>query len=95
MSWREIRCERRSSVSASGPRSERTLLMRLSGYPSLLAYLAKDSGSGVGSASGRVGKIEGMVVVVIKGVKDSVTVAVVRTVVSSRRDSLEKVDSIV
>ena len=36
-----------------------------------------------------------MVVVVIEGVKDSVTVAVVRTVVSSRRDSLEKVDSIV
>ena len=68
--------------------------MRLSGYPSLLAYLEKDSGSGVGSASGREGKIDGLVVV-IEGVKDSVTAAVVRTVVSSRRDSLEKVDSIV
>ena len=90
-----MRWERRSSVSASGPRSDRTLLIRLSGYPSLLAYWEKDSGSGVGSASGRVGKIEGLVVVVIEAVKDSATEAVVRTVVSSMRDSLEKVDSIV
>ena len=102
MSCRAMRWDRRSSVSASGPRLDRTFSIRLLGYPSLLAYCRKGVGSVVGVVRGLgIGRIAGAGRSEVVGcsVADTVvrvTVApAVLEVVSSWKDIFERADSIV